>query len=687
MIGGNILQEEIAPIPLGECIAKTANEKPGISVENHCLVVGLIAQELIALFPDEIRTGLFPDGTGFVAACHDIGKISPAFQKMIYNALPSCFNKHASVFSKVNADNAGRRTPGFHAAVSQVSLSGSAKCIPEILGIHHGFSPVTNNTQKGCVLHGGNGWQAEREKIVDRLRELFSCPNGFWPSYTETQAGVVSGLVTVADWIGSGDFFGGYTLDDVLPHPYLETKAKEAVAAAGFHKIRVRHGLSFTDVFPFYPNSIQNNLMQAANRPGVYILEAPMGIGKTEAALYAAYLLLEKEAATGIYFALPTQLTSEKIHERLGRFLDRILDPASGLDRAYLLHGSAWLQETAMGEDADAGGSWFDSSKRGILAPFAAGTIDQALMAVMNVRHGFVRAFGLAGKVVILDEVHSYDAFTGTIINRLVDELCKIHCTVIILSATLTESQRRTLLALDRNIQLSAAYPLVSALGADTASCPEEIACSSESEARVAISCTADSDGLIATVLDRASTGEQVLWIENTVADAQDVFKQLSARSVGMNVDCGLLHSRFIKGDREEKEASWVSLYGKDGIDKRKEKGHILVGTQVLEQSIDIDADYLVSRLCPTDMLLQRIGRLWRHRMNDGCRPAGARRQVTIIAPLCQDAAEKPRQFGKSGAVYSEYVLIRTLEIWSKLTSIVVPDDIRSLIETDLYCQ
>jgi CRISPR-associated endonuclease/helicase Cas3 len=139
-----------------------------------------------------------------------------------------------------------------------------------------------------------------------------------------------------------------------------------------------------------------------------------MGLGKTEAALYAAYQLLAKQKATGIYFALPTQLTSNKIHERVNAFLAKILHTTNSNQNALLLHSNAWLKRE-LAVEGNPNGSWFEESKRGILAPFAVGTIDQALMAVMNIKHGFVRAFGLAGKVVILDEVHSYDTYTGTL--------------------------------------------------------------------------------------------------------------------------------------------------------------------------------------------------------------------------------------------------------------------------------
>ncbi|MFB8830508.1 hypothetical protein ACE0DR_16960 [Azotobacter sp. CWF10] len=172
-----------------------------------------------------------------------------------------------------------------------------------------------------------------------------------------------------------------------------------------------------------------------------------------------------------------------------------------------------------------------------------------------------------------------------------------------------------------------------------------------------------------------------MLWIENSVAEAQARYLDLAARAAELGIACGLLHSRFTADDRQRLEAHWVGLFGKDGWPQRRAHGRILVGTQVLEQSLDIDADFLVSRFCPTDMLLQRMGRLWRHA--DTPRAAGARCEAWLLAPDPQAAIEAPQQaFGATAAVYSPYVLCRSLEVWSERERLELPGDIRPLIET-----
>jgi CRISPR-associated endonuclease/helicase Cas3 len=395
-----------------------------------------------------------------------------------------------------------------------------------------------------------------------------------------------------------------------------------------------------------------------------------MGLGKTEAALYAAYQLLAKQKATGIYFALPTQLTSNKIHERVNAFLAKILHTTNSTQNALLLHSNAWLKRE-LAVEGNPNGSWFEESKRGILAPFAVGTIDQALMAVMNVKHGFVRAFGLAGKVVILDEVHSYDTYTGTLLDELVCTLRKLQCTVIVLSATLTHERREILL--DHPIQ-SQHYPLISAnpISDDF----QELNVGLLESQTVSIFCCQNDEIAIEEALARAESGQQVLWIENTVAQAQAIYRLLSARDVA--IECGLLHSRFLKVDREQNELHWVALYGKDNPNARQSTGRILVGTQVLEQSLDIDADFLISRFAPTDFLFQRIGRLWRH---DNKRPICAKRETWLLTPDLNLAIENCSLFGDTAKVYKPYILCRSLAIWQNVKKVTLPLQIREFIE------
>lgn len=677
-------------IPLLSKTVQTENSKNvgGADVATHCRIAGFVAEELLALQPEWLKENSLSPKLSLVAACHDIGKISPDFQKMIYANIDGIDADRFPELESADAENAGRTKSSFHAKVTQTALANIAPqnvCIIE--GMHHGFHP--SDAVRTESAYGGEPWTKKRRELLSQLEQTFAGRAAGtadeWPELADWfKAGVAGGFVIVCDWIASGGEFAALLTENGKTDGDLRLMAKKAVEKAGFRPASFVKGLSFQDLFGFAPRPVQKAFYESVRAGGVYILEAPMGLGKTEAALYAAYRMLADGKATGLYFALPTQLTSDRIYERVRDFLSK----AGGADKSgpalKLLHGDAWLT-TEMGADADAGRSWFDGKKRGILAPFAVGTVDQALMAVMNVRHGMVRAFGLAGKVVILDEVHSYDSYTGTILNTLVSFLRGCGCTVLILSATLTAAQKRSILQIESE-NLSGAYPLISCVsgsGENRAPALKEIPAEGGKGRTVSVQFEEDWRSAAETALSHAERGEQVLWIENTVAEAQAVFKTVSAKCAGRSsgIECGLIHSRFTKKDRALREEKWTGLYGKKS-DLRNQRGRILVGTQVLEQSLDIDADFLVTKLCPTDMLLQRAGRLWRHTEHDAARPAGSGCGMVIIAPDCQKELTREDPFGKSGAVYSPYVLFRTLRIWRDRRTVSLPDDIRPLLES-----
>lgn len=674
MLGRNRLKvakvQAHVPMELSKCLAKTyktahGNVLPGWIVTEHCQIVGEIARELLQRLPGWLREALFPEGSELIAAAHDIGKISPTFQNKIYTSLSQ--RDEALLFALKEFNPSLEKQWGGHAGVSQAAAEALSvgRYIPQILGQHHGYSPSLSLRQADSEVFGGINWQARRDELLTLLKQ--SLATDFPPIQDALQARVLAGLTTVADWIGSG-----WTFE--IPRESWQDKIESAVDSAGFILPEMKPDLSFSEVFPFRPRQAQLRLIEAAEQPGVYILEAPMGLGKTEAALYAAYLLLQQGLATGLYFALPTQLTSDRIHGRVNEFLTKVLDDSSPHKNALIVHGNAWLKQFEMGEDGNPGGAWFSQGKRGILAPFAVGTVDQALMAVMNVKHGFVRTFGLAGKVVILDEVHSYDTYTGTILDELVKALRRLHCTVIILSATLTQERRSSLLGITVT---GSSYPLITAQ--PNQGVVKEIEAEKIIDVQVAIDYQSDAAAVEET-LRRAEEGQQILWIENTVNESQVIYQQLAARASECGVACGLLHSRFIKSDRSNNENTWVKHFGKDGAKTRSQQGRILVGTQVLEQSLDIDADFLVTRIAPTDMLLQRLGRLWRH--EDNVRPGTARREAWILAPALTAAVSAPeKHFGPTAKVYAPYVLCRSLEVWQDISEIRLPGQIRDLIE------
>lgn len=298
----------ISAIPFDNCPAKTWKQNDGTvlqgrSVLNHCQIVAETARCLISKFPESIQSRLFPQGSEMAAGGHDIGKVSPTFVAKILTACGINTRTMPELERFVSLDESKW---GGHAGVSQATAEeiGVPKYVAEILGQHHGFNPQVDDKRGDAEVFGGSSWLDERKKLVAALKE---CLKSDWPTFEfEAQARVVAGLTSVADWIGSGEFFENPTVDW---QPQIAT----ALNDAGFIKPVIRKGLSFTEVFdPVHhkmnPREPQFLFIDQVRDAGVYILEAQMGMGKTEAALYAAYKLLAEEKATGIYFALPTQL-------------------------------------------------------------------------------------------------------------------------------------------------------------------------------------------------------------------------------------------------------------------------------------------------------------------------------------------------------------------------------------------
>ncbi|MCX6068206.1 MAG: CRISPR-associated helicase Cas3', partial [Chloroflexi bacterium] len=372
--------------------------------------------------------------------------------------------------------------------------------------------------------------------------------------------------------------------------------------------------------------------------------------------------------------------------------------------RVRLAHGSSWMQTdfdlrlrpAYTGNDTEATNSrataedarsWFASSKQAMLAPYGVGTIDQALLGMVTVKHFFVRRFALAGKVVILDEIHSYDVYTGTLVTALVRELLNLGCTVIVLSATLTGERRRELLnaAGSHEVGVPSAYPLISCARRDAPAIQinPQAAASKKIQLRAE---SMDEDIVIAELIARAELGQHVLWIRNTVAEVQHAYRLIRGDTpVGATpndqIKLGLLHSRFPLHRRGELEDFWLDHLGRDR--PVRGSGSILVATQVVEQSVDIDLDFIVSDLAPTDMLLQRMGRLWRHPRTYRAAPHPEFWvRLPILPPtLSPNVAALKKALGRSARVYAPWVLLRTASVITGRVSISLPDDIRPVLE------
>ncbi len=671
--------------------AKTCNGMPGISVRQHLLSVAFSAEALLHRYPHiGKRCGMTPGSVLFLASCHDVGKLSLDFlqkspvwlerqgltEKARRGAWQDLYTRPHPVIS---CDSLQKFLWDNHLLSGKSAASWSA-----VVGAHHGRIVRRYSSAPPALKAAELVLERERQSCIAELWERFGKPSlPEVPDRNFPPLWCIAGLVTLADWIGSDESF--FPSDHTLSEDELHRRAESAVKSIGFGLPPVLSNLSFADIFNGRtPYELQEETARMVDGPGIYVIEAPMGMGKTEAALWASYHLLEQGKADGIFFALPTQATSNRMFLRFSDFVRHICPETAPVQ---LIHGNSWLQSELkglarpVGEEEAMDFCWFNTSRRSLFAPFGVGTVDQAILAVLAVRYFALRRFALAGKVVILDEVHTYDMYTGTLIRYLCRELEQLGCTVIILSATLTEKARCALLSMPFEEERgNTAYPRISArvhgemlMERHPPSLPEK---------RVHVT-HPDREAAYTEALELACRGAQILWVCNTVARAQEDFSSFRRMSskLSLTPDVGLLHSRFPFYRREELEQEWMTRLGPEG---KRRKGAILVSTQIVEQSVDLDADVLFSELAPTDMLLQRMGRLWRHPRKS--RPVGEPRFCLLReAEDCvrfrqMDAESIRAALGEKSFVYDPYILLRTLEQWEPLAYLSLPSDIRSMM-------
>ena len=691
--------------------AKTTSDgKPGISVYDHMLNVGCVAQCIAETSPEILeRFHLKSSAIGALAALHDLGKISPGFQQKCEAWLEE--NDLTKTARNWRWDSSMESDHGkvSHSAIQDfLVLQGisrdSAQYIATVLGAHHGkikYFPNARGIRPPLIRqiadnNSGIDWNGERQRFAQLLWSYFNAESTS-DTITENSPAIwwVAGLTSIADWIGSDERF--FPPERRTGDVDVYTLARIALEGIGFRQIEFIRTLSFHDLFHnaekpeirWIPNEMQEKTLSTVTAPGVYVIEAPMGMGKTEAALWAAYHLLASGKATGIYFALPTQATSNRMHLRMKEFVSRI-SPVS--DAIRLIHGNSWLMDKTLelspvstshgsvGSDARTGRDWFASAKRALIAPFGVGTVDQALLGVVAAKHFFVRHFALAGKVVILDEVHSYDLYTGTLIDKLISTLESLGCTVIVLSATLTGKRRRQIVSCPEsaNVQAELSYPLIT--GRSEGDMLEPVSTTPPVPRTVRVEFIA-ADNAINQAVSTARNGGAVVWICNTVKSAQEHYRRFKDL-VQDAFPLGLLHSRFPYWRREMIEGEWMERLDKSG---RKRCGSILVSTQIVEQSVDLDADLMITELAPTDMLLQRLGRLWRHerktRPVDAARFCIIKEENTLEEFRSMAAKAIIDAFGGKAHVYDPFVLLRTLQLWENYSAVVIPTQIRELIE------
>lgn len=663
----------------------------------------------------------------WLAAVHDVGKASPAFAVQD-RYLADAMRVHGlvaeprlgldAVRSQVRHEIVGQRVVrAFLRDELGFAWRGSAAQLGCVVGGHHGTPPEPGqlaliDTHAGMV--GTGEWESARRSILGWATDLVGGPEALKPFADKTFSRPVQVLLTaiviVADWIASSDLFDLALLHTAreplrAPDP-AETVRRVEEAWAGLEFSPRWSSESLGDVVATFrarfgnePRPVQVAAVEAAleqDHPGLLIVEAPMGEGKTEAALLAAEAMAARTGASGCFVALPTRATTDAMFGRVlqwMRSLPGIHDDVSVL----LAHGTASLNDEFRGllrkgvqgvgidgdDEAGVAHHWLRGRKKGPLADFVIGTVDQVLVAGLKSRHLALRHLALAGKVVVIDEVHAYDVYMSTYLDRVLHWLGAYGVPVVLLSATLPARRRAELLAAyDRGHRDDApvavdAYPLVSASGAASQVVP-----ASREPSPVTIEKLTedpdltDLDALVTTLRDALTGGGCAVVIRNTVARVQQTADRLVAEFGEDQVTVS--HSRFLACDRAWIDADLVRRFGPPSPDTARPSCYIVVASQTVEQSLDVDFDVMVTDLAPIDLLLQRMGRLHRHERQ---RPDRLRRPRCIVAGVEDWTATPVRGVVGSRMVYGEHALLRAAALLHDRREIVVPTDISPLVQ------
>lgn len=646
----------------------------------------------------------------FFAGLHDLGKATPPFAKKWADGWKTLAKKgYRPARSDEKKPHEVLSTHLLRNLLKQVGLlDGIAWPVAQVVGGHHGLFPSASDLRYAERFAGEGVWAQAQANLVRLLAHVLKVDQLPGPTgdlrRTNGLMMILAGLTSVADWIASDHRLFPFAGHEVrLPRYPRRARwlAWKALYRLGwFHRPRGMAPPIFQELFDRVPNQLQEQVMAIAPQlsgPSLVLLEYPMGGGKTEGALYLADYLAATAGQSGAYFALPTMATSNQMFGRVNRYLiNRFPGSATNVQ---LLHGHAalnaefevlkragseFIQPTRVFGDKESGllaAEWFTYKKRGLLAPYGVGTIDQVLLAVLQTKHFFVRLFGLAGKVLILDEIHAYDSYMQTLLGRLLTWLAACGTSVILLSATLPSRTRQALLSaysVGRGQPAPTegapvAYPRITWVTEGGGSSRHITGGANRNLALRYLNHA--SEAWIGELKAALSDGGCAAVILNTVTRAQTVYQQL--KNHFSKDELLLFHARYPFDERMARERRVLERFGPEAADRPHRA--VVVATQVIEQSLDLDFDLMVTDLAPVDLLLQRSGRVWRHQRPT--RPPGLSAPTLWVLMPPVDETGRPVFEKGSVRVYDPHTMLRTWLVLDGRGNLTIPEGVEELVE------
>ena len=682
----------------------------------------------------------------FLLALHDIGKFADSFQNLIPEVLSALQGRTSFRQYGFRHDSLGlrlwtkylREQCQKQGLISQVAGSRRRQAAEQPIDIwinamvgHHGQPPKPFSGRTWSDDFEDNDCVASSEFLNDLVPILLPGSSEFPLDKGDVDkiklaSWWLAGLAVVCDWLGSNtDFFPYQDIPAPLDDYWIKTlkQAEKAVGQSGLASCSPSHSLKLHDLIKDEQGSVSKPTpLQALvagweipESPHLVILEDVTGAGKTEAAVLLAHRLMNAGLGNSLYFALPTMATANSMYSRMAHIY-RALFSEQSCPSLILAHSASQMSDEfrrsilpepevasdSYGDDTVEAGAhcnaWLaDNRKKAMLADTGIGTIDQALLAILPARHQSLRLLGLVNKILLVDEVHACDAYMHELLRALLRAHAATGGSVILLSATLPKKQRQALLdayakgrgwarpSMQRFDEVS--YPLATRLNDEGLF--EEVVDTRQSVKRtvnvVFISTWQSVHKKLAEVVAK---GRCVCWLRNTVKDAVDAYQQIKNCHPDWKVD--LFHARYSLGDRLDIEKRVVERFGKNSTEDMRQ-GQILIATQVVEQSLDLDFDDMITDLAPVDLLIQRAGRLRRHTRNEDGNPVEAedrRGEISlyIYSPEITEAPDEDwysKFFKNAQKIYENHGQIwLTANLLYEQGKFQMPEDARNLIES-----
>ena len=554
----------------------------------------------------------------FICAIHDIGKAHPIFQGRDEETLEILRRKNlnqASFDTRFRHEQYGANIFD-RLSAEDVDIKNS-DIISQIIRMHHQKEQKKNSDIDIIKIDDkekAKKWRHIQKEIYDYIKNVFHFDNlnlinkNISKSELFVVQNAILGIMITSDWIASNNYvFDNQpykNIDEFLKSRKLQ--ALKFLNNEGMIRQQIPVMQDFKSAFGFNGRPVQNDVEKIVHKNDIkcMLIESDCGSGKTEAALYAAAVLGNRSGLSGIYMGLPTGVSAEAIQNRVDEFLT-----SHGMRNTKLYTSKSMLLR-----EPDKKPIWTDISRQRLLTSSAVGTVDQVMTVARLARFESVRMNGLASKVLIIDEIHAYDTYMLAVIRGLLMICGELGVPVIMLSATLPISTKKGLLGVvgNRDMELHNGYPMISYVTKD-GDVYEQV--SNQYMPDKKISCKLlpilnNNDEIARYAVDAVKDGGCECVIMNTVADAICVYDKIKEKKSD-NCKIILYHSRMTINARDKKSREILKMCGKDRSE-RPERA-IIVGTQVLEQSLDIDVDYMIIAICPIDLLFQRIGRYHRH--------------------------------------------------------------------------